>query len=728
MKRPLSGASVLVFLRHQSLAAFVRSPLARAVAFFFILVTPLTAILTFQLLPNRFAVETGQPAPQTIKSAQRVTFVSQIRTKDAREQAAARVPQVLTHDPNVATIQINTALEIMRRIGDLVGDSAKTATQKRDAIADLTTGIFSTTAAAQVAAMDRATWQSVSVEAARLLDQAMRQRISADQLAETRLRLADRASLQLPPEQTRLAVEMAGAFVKANMFPDEPATEAKRREARDAVKPVRLTIEKGEVILRDGDIVKPVDMEAMEAAGLLHQEVEWQDVTGIALLASIASLGLTAWIAVFRRRLLASDRQVFLVAILVVVTVLAAKLTIPGRDPFAYLFPLAAVPMLIAVLLDGQLAIMVAAVLAVLGTVAAGGQLDLATLYLAGSVAGLLLVWRAERLNRFFFGGLAVALTQFLVLAAFSLIQGERAPSQFLLYAFLALVSGGLAAALTVGTFALLGQLFGITTSLQLLELAHPSQPLLRLLMTEAPGTYHHSVIVANLAERAAEAVGADSLLVRVGCYYHDIGKALRPGFFVENQLDGESVHDLMNPTTSARMILAHVSDGLTLARRYRLPLRVREFVAEHHGTRLVTYFYDRALQQNGRVDPESFRYPGPRPKSKETAIAMLADAIEACARAAKDHSPESIGEIVDQIVGQRLKEGELDECDLTLHDLAVIRATFKRVLKGVYHPRIEYPSVQTLSEGVRTVSEPFPDPSQEREPAVPRSEPRPRA
>jgi putative nucleotidyltransferase with HDIG domain len=219
--------------------------------------------------------------------------------------------------------------------------------------------------------------------------------------------------------------------------------------------------------------------------------------------------------------------------------------------------------------------------------------------------------------------------------------------------------------------------------------------------MTEAPGTYHHSILVANLAERAAEAIGADALLVRVGCYYHDIGKALRPGFFVENQFDGESVHDLLDPATSARMILAHVNDGLTLARRYRLPGRVQDFIAEHHGTRLVTYFYHRAQQQQNAVDPRQFQYPGPRPQSKETAIAMLADAVEARARATRDHSVENIGRIVDEIVAQRLSDGDLDECDLTLRDLATIRATFKRVLQGVYHPRIEYPSAQPATTGL---------------------------
>jgi putative nucleotidyltransferase with HDIG domain len=246
---------------------------------------------------------------------------------------------------------------------------------------------------------------------------------------------------------------------------------------------------------------------------------------------------------------------------------------------------------------------------------------------------------------------------------------------------------------LTVGAFALLAAVFGVTTRLQLMELAQLNAPLLRRLQDEAPGTFHHSIIVGNLAERAADLIGADSLLVRVGSYYHDIGKMARPGFFIENQLSGLNPHDGLDPATSAGILQEHVGHGLELARRHHLPERVRDFIPEHHGTRLVAYFYRLAAQDDPEVDPAGFSYSGPRPRSRETAVVMLADSTEAMVRAAKDRSQERIDAMVESVIAERLAEGQFDDCDLTLRDLRVIAQSFKQSLRAIYHPRVEYPA-----------------------------------
>jgi hypothetical protein len=253
--------------------------------------------------------------------------------------------------------------------------------------------------------------------------------------------------------------------------------------------------------------------------------------------------------------------------------------------------------------------------------------------------------------------------------------------------------NGGLSAFLSAGIFVTLGALFGITTRLQLLEMSQLSQPLLLRLQDEAPSTFQHSVIVANLAEKGAYVIGADALLARVGCYYHDIGKLARPGFFIENQLGGDNPHDALDPGDSARIISDHVRDGLALANQYRLPAKVAAFIPEHHGTRLVTYFYREAAAADPTVDPDAFRYPGPKPQSRETAIAMLADSCEAAVRSSPDHSPESIDRLVDEVYAERLTEGQLNESDLTLRNLRDLAESYKATLKAVYHPRIEYPA-----------------------------------
>ena len=222
---------------------------------------------------------------------------------------------------------------------------------------------------------------------------------------------------------------------------------------------------------------------------------------------------------------------------------------------------------------------------------------------------------------------------------------------------------------------------------------AQISHPLLRQLQEQAPGTFHHSVIVGNLAERAADLIGADSLLVRVGAYFHDIGKIAKPGYYIENQMGGANPHDRLDPIASAKMVSEHVRAGMKLTARYHVPSRVRAFVPEHHGTRLVTYFYRKAASQDPMTDPERFRYPGPKPQSRETAMVMLADSVEAVVRAAKDRSHDKIDELVDAVINERVTEGQLDECDLTLRDLRTIADSFKATLRGIYHPRIEYPA-----------------------------------
>jgi hypothetical protein len=321
-----------------------------------------------------------------------------------------------------------------------------------------------------------------------------------------------------------------------------------------------------------------------------------------------------------------------------------------------------------------------------------------------GGLAGVFAVYRAERLNRHLVAGAAVAVTVMAVLIGVWLLDAERRTLDIPWMVAAAGVNGFLSAFIALGAFLGLAFLFGITTRVQLMELAQVNQPLLRRLQDEAPGTFHHSIIVGNLAERAADAIGADSLLVRVGCYYHDVGKLLQPGFYVENQMGGENPHERLEPQVSAQIVSEHVRGGLELARKYRLPQRVTAFIPEHHGTRLVTYFYRKASQERGEVDASDFTYPGPKPQTPETALGMLADSVEATVRSNPDHSPERIDALVDEVISERAAEGQLDDCDLTLRDLKTIAESFKATLRGVYHPRLEYPQ-PTEAEKRRALS-----------------------
>ena len=243
---------------------------------------------------------------------------------------------------------------------------------------------------------------------------------------------------------------------------------------------------------------------------------------------------------------------------------------------------------------------------------------------------------------------------------------------------------------------------------MRLIEVSRPDHPLLQRLLREAAGTYHHSLMVANLAEHAAERIGGNALLTRVGAYYHDVGKLTRPYFFAENQVKGTNPLEQMDPQTSAQVVIAHVADGQKLARRYRLPGRVREFIPGHHGTNWISFFYQRALEladDPTTVDENDFHYLGPKPRTKEVALVMLADPCEAAVRARRPSTPEVVGEIIDSIVSRRMDDGQLDECDLTIRDLGLVRDAFASVLRGMFHPRVQYPQPELQTRAPEEVT-----------------------
>ncbi|TME29954.1 MAG: HDIG domain-containing protein [Chloroflexi bacterium] len=443
-----------------------------------------------------------------------------------------------------------------------------------------------------------------------------------------------------------------------------------------------------------GQVVGPLEIEALEALGLRNPELDWQAVAAAGLLSFTIIGVLAAFIWHFDRALLYRDRRMILLAGLVLVAAVAARMVIPGRPLWAYVFPLPAISMLLAILIDAQLAVAVGVMLSILLAWIAGASLEVGVIGLVGTMVGSLAVWRKERMIAYFVAGAEVASAMVAAYVAFFLASRSDDLALLSIVSFELLVNGLLSSLLAVGSFAVLGRLFGILTTMQLLELANPTQPLLRRLLMEAPGTYHHSIMVGNLAERAAEVIGADSLLVRVAAYYHDVGKLERPWAFIENQADTvANVHDTLDPVASAQVIAAHVTDGVKLAERYRLPARIREMIPQHHGTRTISFFYQQAAERTTEtVDAALFTYPGPRPQSREAAILMLSDSTEAAARASRDHSREAIEQLVERIIRQRLEEGQFDDCNLTLRDLTRIKQSFVTLLTGIYHPRIPYP------------------------------------
>jgi len=441
------------------------------------------------------------------------------------------------------------------------------------------------------------------------------------------------------------------------------------------------------------------------AEGLTN--INWSANIGVLLLVGGLMLGLSFYLVSWAQSVATRPRSLLLVLAVLLLTVLAARVTLPGWSGWSYAFPLAASAMTIAALLDVQLGLVTGLILAFLVGAVVGDSIALSLIYAVGATIGALGMRRVNRLGRFGIVGLAVGLSSLPLIGAFTFMSGIEPHDlrSLITLSLVGLVGGELSAVMALSLYSFFGSLFGITTMLQLFDASRPNHPLLNRLLLEAPGTYHHSIVMAAMAERAAQDIGADSLLARVGGFYHDVGKIVHPQLFVENQFNGRNVHDQLTPLSSAKVIRAHVSQGLRMASKHHLPARVRDCIAEHHGTSRMEFFYDKARRQvaeQGMEPPDemAFRYKGPRPRSRETAILMLADGVEPMVRSGQaGHTPEEMDAAIQQLFHDRLADGQLAESGLTIQELDTIRQSFLSILRGMFHQRILYPELRAEIE-----------------------------
>jgi hypothetical protein len=363
---------------------------------------------------------------------------------------------------------------------------------------------------------------------------------------------------------------------------------------------------------------------------------------------------------------------------------------------YFYLLPFAAGAMLVRIIINSETALVFTAIVAVMVGVLFGNNLFFALYALIGSLVGAHWVRQCMERSILFRAGLRLGLVNLLLIFALQLLVGHGFDSQVLFKLCFGFASGLLCAVLVTGTVPLVESLFKYTTDIKLLELANMNNPVLRELMIQAPGTYHHSVVVGNLVEAAAEAINANPLLSRVAAYYHDIGKIKKPLYFIENIRDHDNKHDKLSPSMSALILTAHVKDGVEMAREQRLGEPLVAIIQQHHGTALMKFFYEKAKNKAGAdaasIDDRDFRYPGPKPQTREAALIMLADAVEAASRTLADPTPARIQGMVQKIINNIFIDGQLDECELTLKDLHQIARSFNQILAGIYHHRVDYP------------------------------------
>lgn len=660
-------------------------------------------------------IRAGDAADRTIKSTEELTFESELRTEDRRQEAYADARNVvLTQDHDVRMEQLSQAQDMLTQVATLREDRSRPVA---DRISDVR-AILEDLSAAEAEGLlqiNAASWELVRAEAVRLLDVTLANPLQQDAVARVKEGLDQRVSSQLSPEEQALAVAVARPLVRPNVFENEDETQKNRERAAAEVDPVTVTVLAGQAVIRDGDIVTRYDIEKLERLGLLTSGMDAATRLGRSGIMAMLTLVLLVYLLRFQRPVW-RGRLLLLVAIALILPLVLGRLILPHPE-MQYMFPIAASAMLLTLLLELPIAIVVSAVLAMYLGVISGMSFELVVLYFLSALVGAFVIWRAERTITFVWAGLAVGATAFVVAVCFNALETEIHSGRSAELLVETLVGGALSASLTFLSFSLLGSLLGVTTHLQLLELSRPNQPLLYRLAREAPGTYHHSIVVSNLAETGVEIVGGDPLFTRVAVLYHDVGKIVRPTFFIENQANLENPHDLLDPRVSARVIVDHVTDGARLARKARLPEPMVDIIVQHHGTSLIRYFYARSLESGDDVSEDEFRYPGPKPQTKEAGVIMLADSVEAAARATAmagrlvgsrgepREDADTLDAIVNRVVQERLDDGQLNECDLTLREIELIRRAFVQILEGIYHPRIEYPKLPTARPAVASVS-----------------------
>ncbi len=511
-----------------------------------------------------------------------------------------------------------------------------------------------------------------------------------------------RAAFPDDDQKVRTGYQILKPFVVPNLIYDEEETKRRIVEARNNVPLAKGTVlEKERIINRNERITK----DHIDKLNSLAMELAAREAGISSILIAIRYIGkllivamMLAVLAIFlslskNRFLILQDlkRVVLIATIFLLVTFLAYNINRFSLSP--YLIPITIGTMLLTIFFDTKVGFAGTVVLSAIIGLMRGGEFNIVAVSIVTGTIGVLSVKRI-RDRSWLFHSIVMIIAAYLVSITVVEIIRYSNFKTIATYWLYGAINGFISPLLVYGLQVLFEYYFDIATDMKLLELSDLNNPLLKKLALEAPGTYHHSLMVGNLAEVAADAIGANALLARVGAYYHDVGKIEKREYFIENQMRAKNPHEKLSPTMSCLILVNHVKKGLEIAKKYRLPQQIRDFIAEHHGTNIIKYFYLKALERSDgdEIHEASFRYPGPRPRTKETGIVMLADAVEAASRTLKDPSPSRIRSMVKAIIQERFTDSELDDCPLTLKELTKINESFVTVLLGTFHARIEYP------------------------------------
>ncbi|MCL4499905.1 MAG: HDIG domain-containing protein [Chloroflexi bacterium] len=662
--------------------------------FAFAVFTALTTILVVDFLPDQITgIHPGKPSPKTVKAPRDIQIVDDEATAQRRIEAQKAIGKVYSRSIDAethSTDQVHHVFSVARRLKD--GKQLSPDDSYREATQELGLGLsrdrFDRMMALSVDQLSEAEMRTVTI-----LERLYADQVTGDQLSATKDKLIKAAYDTGGDLALNQVVADAGtAYLVPNYIYNQERTERLKKDAAADVEPVLIQKQKGEEIVGEGKIVTAPQIKLLRELGLLGRRVDMTRLSGFALISFALMAAFAVYLHNYQRKIYDNGRLLLVLAIIMVGTALIGKVVISFS--MLFLVPVVAAGMLTTLLFNAELATAVVTTTALYSGLLAGQDYRFVLIWLVGGLFAIYTVWhinhrtdlaRAGALVSLVMGGLAVATAFLSSSVAFADIFNNL---------MWGLAGGLVASVLTIGVLPFLEKVFGITTDIRLVELSYANQPMLRQLMMNAPGTYTHSVMTGNLAESAAELVGAKPLLARVGAYYHDIGKMKRPLYFIENQIGGENQHDHTNPNLSCLIITSHVKEGVEMAEKEDLPKEIIDIIREHHGTSIVTYFYHRAKENlvKEEVYEADFRYPGSKPRSREAALVMLADSVEAAARAIAKPTPNRLEQVIRRVVQQKIDDGQLSESDLTLKDIDTIMRSFTQVLGSIYHTRVEYP------------------------------------
>ncbi|MBS4199710.1 HD family phosphohydrolase [Bacillus sp. FJAT-49732] len=688
----------------------------------------LFTILYHNVKPETYDIELFSVADKTIRSPK--TVEDEIRTAEARENAADQIDKVYVFKKEMAQNRVSLITSIFDFVKDTNYESNKiidenTSDKKNEESVAITlqtrlkqlktkltenvsediTSSISDQIFIALLETDGAELQKTREIVVQNVESVMNEKIREDGVEAARKAVADHLKTSgLTDELKSAAIELGKYAIVPNDLYDPVLTEERKKHAKEDVEPVKIL--QGQIIVQEGHLIDRETYRQLEMLGLLKSNPTIKPIIGLGIfvLLTIGS------IYIYFSRMSISDEKkqnyLLLSSLIFICSIIIMKIIglMEGDNlnKIAYIFPAAMAPMLIKTMINERLALMMTIIIASCGSIVFHDgisdtiDIEIAVYILFSGLAGVLFVSSRNERSHILRAGLLVSCINLLLIFFLLLIGGGQFTlTEYLYFGLFSVVSGILSSVLTIGLLPFFEAGFGILSTMRLIELSNPNHPLLKKLLTETPGTYHHSVMVANLAEAACEAIGANGLLARVGCYYHDVGKTKRPPFFIENQMNIENPHDRLPPETSKDIIISHAADGAKELRKHKLPKEIVDIAEQHHGTSLLKYFYYKAKKINEDIPESDYRYPGPKPQTREAAVISLADSVEAAVRSMANPTPGEIRSLVHHIAQDRIMDGQFNECDLTLKEIELVKIRFCETLNGIFHSRIEYPDLK---------------------------------